>query len=320
MTRLYRLLLLAATLVCANQIQAQTQMQIEFEKFLDLFPTITWDKLQEATLDDIIIEKTCKQIPYELIRRNMWYEEPQNGPENVYNHIRNEIKSVDYDYTTPPPHIIDVDGDYIHYEKVGGYANVYAVGKMEVSDDITLIVLYNLSTPKEYGKRQLYTFKRSTQQMISAYEPQVTFPNYIFLNDFSFVVFENCGNLEIDDDRTTDFRYTHRKQVKLLSNGYFAEKQIQTGLYRYAGYVQDKDGYANVRRHPNINSEVLYQIEDSSYVFVYGGADDNWFEVSRVVTSNHEFSVDKIGGYIHRSRLKDIDKWRKELRNTNFKE
>lgn len=301
-------------------------MKIEFEKFLELFPTITWDQMQEATLDDSIIANTCKEIPYEQIRRNIWYEEPQNGPKNVYNHIRNEIKSADYDYMTPPPHIIDIDGDYIHYEKIGGYNDVYAVGKMNVSDDIIMIVLCSLSEKNKtraegWGSRQLYTFKKSTQQMISAYETESDKAKCNFLKDYSFVVFENYGRIEMDDERPTDARYTHRKTVKLLPNGYFSETEIQTGIYLYYGRVQDNDGFANVRKLPDIKSEILYQVKDSSYIEVYGEPDAKWFEVSVVEEPFQSIhSVVKKQGYIHRSRLKDIERWRKSLWNTDIKE
>ena len=318
--------IISLLMLASLSVKAQTQMQIEFEKFLDLFPTITWNQMQEVTLDDSIIANTCKEIPYEQIRRNMWYEEPQNGPKNVYNHIRNEIKSVDYDYATPPPHIIDVDGDYIHYEKVGGYDNVYAVGKMKISDDIIMIVLCSLSEKNKtraegWGSRQLYTFKKSTQQMISAYETESDKAKCNFLKDYSFVVFENYGWIEMDDERPTDARYTHRKFVKLLPNGYFSETEIQTGIYLYYGSVQDSDGYANVRKSPDIKSEILYQVKDSSYIEAYGEPDAKWFEVSVVIDPLQSIhSVDKKQGYIHRSRLKDIERWRKSLRNTDIKE
>lgn len=131
--------------VISINLQAQTQMQIEFEKFLTLFPTITWAQVQKATMDYSQIMSSCKELSYTDIRRNMWYEEPQNGPKNVYNHVRNELISADYDFKTPPPHIIDVDGDLIHYENVGGYESVYAVGKVDVSDDVVLLIICSLT-------------------------------------------------------------------------------------------------------------------------------------------------------------------------------
>ncbi len=312
-------------LLTSFNVKSQTQMQIEFEKFLDLFPTITWEQVQEAVLDDSIISNTCNELSYSDIRRNMWYEEPQNGPKNVYNHIKNEIQSSDYDFKTPPPHIIDVNGDYVHYEKVGGYASVYAVGKIDISKDIIMLVICSLSDENKNGRgrgrRQLYTFKRSTQQMVSAYETEDDQSYWAILKDYSFLYFENIGRVEIDDDRTSDYRYTHRKLVKILPNGCFREKTIKTGLYEYYGYVQDKDGFANVRKEQRVNSDVIYQVKDSSYIIAYGEPDSKWFEVVIVREPGEiNYSVNKKCGYIHRSRLKDIDKWRKSLVNIDFKD
>jgi|GEM_PF-4543019 len=315
-------IIMSLLLLAGLSVKAQTQMQIEFEKFLELFPTMSWNELcMELNKYDYEIADSRDLIPYKFIRRNMWYEEPQNGPNNIYNHIRNEIKSADYDFTTPPPHIIDIDGDYIHYENVGGYFAVYPLGKVGVSDDIVVIVLLNIKDEKLSGSIECYTFRKSTQQMISAYVLFSQEIAYYSLSDFSLVIFENFGRVEIAEDRYTDLLYRHRKEVNLLQNGYFAELNLQTGLYEYFGYVQDKDGYANVRKSPDINSDVQYQVADSSYIVVCGEPDAKWFEVIRLrEPSNTHFSVTKRGGYIHRSRLKGIEKWRKGLYNTDIKE
>ena len=312
--------LIVGLLLCTTCIvNAQTQMQIEFEKFLALFPSITWEYLPQLTLDNDYI-MSCNKLSYEVLRRNMWYEEPQNGPENVYNHIRNEIKSADYGYATPPPHIIDIDGDYIHYEKIGCYGDVYAIGKLEVSNDVILLVVCNKIKSFVYGQREMYTFRKSTQQMISAYVVTDDSDDAYFENDFTFVFFENHRNEQTDDDRITDGRYVHRKTVKLLSDGYFVEKDIQKGLYNYFGYTQDTDGYSNVRKSPNVKSEILYQIKDSSYVDAFGTPDGGWFEVLGVKENglNNSFSKTKFGGYIHKSRLRSYEKWRKSLRNPDY--
>ena len=140
------------------------------------------------------------------------------------------------------------------------------------------------------------------------------------MNNWTFIDFEDCADMEIDDDRSADARYTHRKIVKLQSDGYFAVKEIKTGIYVYYGYVQDVDGFANVRKSPNINSDILYQVQNASYILAYGEPDSKWFEVVIVREPGSQVrSVKKIGGYIHRSRLKDIKKWRKSLVNTDFK-
>ena len=315
----HRIYLIVSLLMCvACGVKAQTPMQLEFEKFLSLFPVITWEDLPSIVYDyDLITSR--EQIPYQVLRRNMWYEEPQNGPKNVYNHIKNEIKSADYSFTTPPPHIIDEDGDYIHFEKLGGYGEVYPIGRIDVSDDILLLVLYN-SIGDFFANREFYTVKKSTQQMISAYLAMGNLNTAYFNNDFMFVFFEDHANELTDEEIWTDPRYAHRKVVQLLPNGYFVEKEKQTGLYSYYGFTKDSDGYSNVRNAPSANSEVLYQVKDSTYVDTYGTPDGSWLEVARVVehNPNEVISTTKFGGYIHKSRLRDFEKWRKSLRNPDY--
>lgn len=320
-------LIIGLLLGITSNMNAQTQMQKEFEKFLSIFPTISWNDLSNIYNTELI--ESRERIDYKVLRRNMWYEKPQNGPQNVYNHIRNEIKSADYSYTTPPPHIIDVDGDYMHYEKMGGYGDVYPIGKIDVTEDIILIMLYN----KIYKTHQIddnddfryefYTFRKSTQQMISAHLVKDNINNIsYFVDDFTFIFFEDHGKeLSEDESVYTDCRYAHRKIVKLLPNGYFAEKERQTGFFRVYGYVQDSDGYSNVRKSASGKSEILYQVNDSDYVVAYGAQDGNWFEVVYVLDKVKEkIDPEKHGGYIHKSRLKDFDEWRNSLRHPEYKE
>ena len=72
--------------VISINLQAQTQMQIEFEKFLTLFPTITWAQVQKATMDYSQIMSSCKELSYTDIRRTMWYE-----GENQLNCVKRHI-------------------------------------------------------------------------------------------------------------------------------------------------------------------------------------------------------------------------------------
>ena len=323
------IILIVGLLLCATcNVNAQTQMQKEFDKFLSLFPTVEWNDLPKLIYDEELFESR-ERIDYKVLRRNMWYEKPQNGPQNVYNHIRNEIKSSDYSFTTPPPHIIDVDGDFMHYEKMGGYGDVYPIGKIDVAEDIVLIMLYNSYSfklfdeiPKVSPRREFYTFRKSTQQMISAYLV-IDYTDFAyFVDNFTIIFFEHHGNeLSADESVYTDWKYSHRKVVKLLPNGYFAEKEKRAGLFKYYGYVHDSDGYSNVRKSTNAKSEVLYQVNDSSYVKAYGTSDGSWFEVVYVEENgSNKANPEKIGGYIHKSRLKDFDKWRNSLRSPEYKE
>ncbi len=319
--------LIIGLLLCAtSSVSAQTRMQQEFEKFLSLFPSTTWDELNKLIYNQELIESR-EQISHKMLKRNMWFEDSQN----VYNHIRGERKSADSDHETPPPHIIDVDGNLMHYEKMGEYGEVYPIGKIDVAEDIVMIMLCNLKytmlfddSPIISQRREFYTFRKSTQQMISAYLVIDHLNRSYFIDDFTFVFFESHGSeLPEDEGLYADWDYAHRKVLKLSPDGYFVEKERQTGLYNYMGYIQDSDGYSNVRKSPSVNSEVLYQIKDSSYVATCGTPDGSWFEVVYVderLSDNDLPTGKKFGGYIHKSRLGDFEKWRSSLRSPTHKE
>ena len=156
--------------------------------------------------------------------------------------------------------------------------------------------------------------------MLSAYEADSEKSYCVYIGDMTFIEFEDCPGMEIDDDRSADGHYAHRNLVKLQSDGYFAVKEIKTGIYVFWGYVQDADGYSNVRKAPNIKSEVLYKVYEGSYILAYGEPDSKWFEVVLIrEPGSQERSAEKMGGYIHRSRLKGIEEWRKSLVNIDFK-
>ena len=89
-------------------MQAQTQMQIEFEKFLTLFPEYEWNDLQAL----FIKGSETSEFSYEDYRKNIWYVEPQNGPDNVFNHIRN-VQYDEFYGSKTTPHIKTKDGKKI---------------------------------------------------------------------------------------------------------------------------------------------------------------------------------------------------------------
>ena len=90
-------------------MQAQTQMQIEFEKFLTRFPKKEWNDLKTIMFLTLADMEKYDTIPIEVANRNIWYVEPQNGPDNVFNHIRNMQYDEFYGSKTPP-HIKTKDG------------------------------------------------------------------------------------------------------------------------------------------------------------------------------------------------------------------
>ena len=156
MTRLKGLLLLAVMLVCANQMQAQTQMQIEFEKFIEKFPKKEWKDLrniQRLTMDDL---QKYQKVSAAEANRNIWYEEPQFGPNNIYNHAKEKYPLVDIPIFLSAP-VIKVSDDKFKscYRRqiIGCYNNhspfspdgtdneVYAIARLEPFDDVVILVV-----------------------------------------------------------------------------------------------------------------------------------------------------------------------------------
>jgi hypothetical protein len=77
--------------------------------------------------------------------------------------------------------------------------------------------------------------------------------------------------------------------------------------------INDPDGYTNVRKLPNINSEVVYKLKES-HVFAYESIDSepnsDWIKVyvqKNIYSLGDIDNDDFLVGYIHESRLQPIE-------------
>lgn len=311
MTRLKGLLLLAVMLVCANQMQAQTQMQIEFEKFIEKFPKKEWKDLrniQRLTMDDL---QKYQKVSAAEANRNIWYEEPQFGPNNIYNHVKEEHIVIDYKYHLSGP-IIKLNesenkscyncallGRYYESED----DEVYAIARLEPFDDVVILVVgykYADDTRTFRFAIDAFSFRRSTQQMCSGVEllgaksfnpiaTSLLYDNYIV---HSYEYYEGTVEEILN-------RYVYRFE----SDGFFYQLNGNEDIIYSYSKVSDPDGYVNVRKDTNVNSEVLYTVKDGCDVFVWQIPGTNWAEVVSVRDDSR-----MSGGYIHMSRLKFIEK------------
>ena len=92
---------------------------------------------------------------------------------------------------------------------------------------------------------------------------------------------------------------------------------VNSTLFAQICVINDEDGYTNVRKEPDYNSEIIYKLRDSE-VFIYpvlaDEYDSDWL---RVEIKKNKYSIDldypnySIKGYIHKSRLLEIDKLEK---------
>ena len=291
-------------------VKAQTQMQQEFEKFLTLFPEYEWENLTAL----FIKGSETSEFSYDDYRKNVWYVEPQNGPDNVFNHIRNMQTDV-YGSKTPPPHIKTKDGEifsagglltpsYFKEEDLSFSISYFPWAKVKISDDLILLFIAVDVIANEndgyYGYIQMFTFKRSTQQMISGIIVSENDKRTVFEPDKSIYLYEfnayrDYENYD-DEDFVVDPNWGNRYVFKLESDGYLRMTEMQERTIFKRKIIKDPDGYVNVRKEPTTQSEVLYTLNDGKAVYVWMMPDSNWAEIIRI--------YDEKRGYVHKSRLK----------------
>ncbi len=318
MTRLKGLLLLAVMLVCANQIQAQTQMQIAFEKFIEKFPKKEWKDLkdiQRLTMNDL---QKYQKVSAAEANRNIWYEEPQFGPNNIYNHVKEEHIVIDYKYHLPGPIIKLNEGDnklcykgeligfydeHSSFSPDGTDNEVYAIARLEPFDDVVILIVgykYADDTRTFRFTIDALSFRRLTQQMCSAVELYVSYPDpYISTKT---LLYDN-NTIHSYEFYETDDLHLERYVYRFESDGFLHQIEEDKDIFYCYSVVSDPDGYVNVRKEPNVNSNVLYTVKDGCNVFIWQIPGTNWAEVVSVRDDSRMSS-----GYIHMSRLKVIEK------------
>jgi len=82
---------------------------------------------------------------------------------------------------------------------------------------------------------------------------------------------------------------------------------ILTCSYSQIGIIKDKDGFTNVRKSTEKNSEIVYKLKENE-AFWYHDYGEEWIEV---FIPQDKFCIDAsedlyLGGYIHKSRLLPI--------------
>ncbi len=321
MTRLKGLLLLAVMFVCANLTQAQTQMQIEFEKFLTRFPKKDWNDLKTMSFLTLADMEKYDTIPIEVANRNIWYEEPQFGPDNIYNHVKTmrlvKNKTSRIAISVPPPYIKLNNEGYKQYDfghQLGLYSEsclivqdyetgdfkenpdmlsrVYPIALIDLYDDYILLIVGNRYIPEfNYFDFAIdaFIFCRSTQQLTSG---------FMLCGGPSTLIYDNYMIVSYEYYETENGDVTDRYIYRIEPDGYIHQLKEYSDISYLYGNVSDTDGYVNVRESTSTDSNVLYTIPDGCHVTVWPVPGTNWVEVVEVKDGNSN------GGYVHKSRIK----------------
>lgn len=93
-----------------------------------------------------------------------------------------------------------------------------------------------------------------------------------------------------------------KKTIILLIGIFFAVSGIASTEEK--SYIDDKDGYVNVRRDANSSSPVIAKIMEGEIFVVFPESGVSWY---RVNTSNN------ISGYVHKSRIKTFSELKVEI-------
>ena len=311
---------------CANLTNAQTQMQMEFEKFLQRFPVRNWmdlDSIRKLTPEDMIIGDS---IPIGVANRNMWYERNKYKPDCIFNHVKNEKKTANHPNwgELPPPLIIDIEGQFrtavegfgLFYHQRGikyddkskewvpsdEYSKVYPLARIDLYNDVVvLVVLYKYRPEDRFVYTiDLYTFTKSDQQMCSAKSigGDCDISNVV-INDDITIACKEWYDIDYNNDGSS-LHINIDEKYHISEEGYITEIFLREP---FLGYVVDDDGYVNVRESPDVKSKVLYTISSDSFVVCYPIEGTQWAEMWKYSDLKKDTVGIDVKGYIHLSRL-----------------
>ena len=193
------------------------------------------------------------------------------------------------------------DRGLIYNEKEDTYVSnsketskLYPLGKIELDNIVMLVLGYKFVNELAFEfSTDVYIINKSSKRFVSAFCLSGSNPAYtIVYDDYRITSYESIDTME---DIITD-----RFVYKIASDGYLTEvsadeKEIKDFVWKT---INDSDGYVNVRNYPNTNSEILYTLPTETRVLIHLIKDSNWAEIVKIKDAK------RIGGYIHKSRLK----------------
>ncbi len=214
-------------------------------------------------------------------------------------------------YPTWSPHYILLDGKLANdnngmFSGPGmEYDTLFGLARVHVNDSIVCLIIYQRYVM--YNEIDAYTINMNSDILLSSvtlYKWDKDY--YTFMEqDYRFKTFFLVDLNEDDVDSPYIKPKRYMEVFKLRPDGYFENTEFvnskTTEKYKDI-YFKDKDGYANVRKEPNVNSEVLYKVKDSVYGMIEYIPNSNWCKVIFYREPDNR-SIVRNTGYIHKSRF-----------------
>ncbi len=141
---------------------------------------------------------------------------------------------------------------------------------------------------------------------IDTVQPNETFKAYeMGHDDYYFIeiekpvespVADHDGYAMILDRKETVYGYLPKKQVtEYTSQDVLQENTYTDKSQSKRGVINDKDGYVNIRKEPDTQSEIVGKIRDKE-LFNYWQTDSNWYIIE---------TKDGIRGYVYKDRIRE---------------
>ncbi|MBO5863370.1 MAG: SH3 domain-containing protein [Paludibacteraceae bacterium] len=257
----------------------------EFNDFLNRFPKKEWkdlDSLGKKEWEDLNHSDTISA--YEANKNITWLEG------SCYVCFKKEktdrYKKTDLFYSYRQGHLGMFDYP------------IYPLGQIDLYEGIVLLVAgyrYSIEVPNYLTEFSVdcYVLNKSEMRQTTCF----SLNSSEILDDmriFSFEYYEGTGEEKLE-------RYVYQ----IRPNGVLYE--IDDVIYE--GVITDPtDDYVNIRKRPDLKSEIKRTIGIKSTVKYIEVPNSNWVEILLEDKKNSEDRADKSGGYVHKSRVKKTGK------------
>lgn len=259
----------------------------EFNDFLNRFPKKEWkdlDSLGKKEWEDLNHSDTISA--YEANKNITWLEGSCYVCFKKEKTDRNKI-----------------DDPYYSYRQghLGMFSSpIYPLGQIDLYEGIVLLVVGVMHTT-ETGEISIpveisvncYVLDKAEKMLTTCF----SLGSSEILDDmriFSFEYYEGTGEEKLE-------RYVYQ----IRPNGVLYE--IDDVIYE--GVITDPtDDYVNIRKRPDLKSEIKRTIGIKSTVKYIEVPNSNWVEILLEDKKNSEDMADKSGGYVHKSRVKKTGK------------